>query len=221
MNKIFYALLLSCMFISASYAYNQGVNSYNPLYTDRKNKLVGVYSMLSKVSSDSVLNIEGSETQNHSLKETPIGFGVQFGYLLSDNHRLLLNYEQFLKQHGFSHQLLTIGYAITPLVPNTQNLRLLLGINIGVVMANFDSDSFTINGSSMGGLDFIGATYGVRGGFLYNMGAGEIEFGIQARKLDLGTESSEITINNAPTKSSLNLSDTSSTSLFLGYNFLF
>ncbi|MDA3967539.1 MULTISPECIES: hypothetical protein [Helicobacter] len=221
MKRILSALLLSCMLISTLYAYNQGANSYSPLYTDRKNKLVGVYSMVGRVSSDSTLSIEGFESQKHSLKETPIGFGVQVGYLLSENHRLLLNYEQFLKKHGFSHQLLTLGYAITPLVPNTQNLRLLLGLNVGVVMASFDSGSFTINDSSMGGLDFMGTTYGVKGGFLYNTGAGEIEFGIQARKLDLGVESGEIAVNNAPTKSSLDLSDTSSTNFFLGYNFLF
>lgn len=208
-------------FTYANYQDQSSNQSYHPLYLERKNKLIGAYAMVSRIGADSVLTMQGLEAQNHSLKETPVGFGIQFGHLFSKNHRITFNYEQFLRQHGFSHQLFTIGYSITPLIPNTQNLRLLLGINAGVALAKFSSGSFNVNDNPMGKLNYIGLTYGVKGGLIHETSAGEIEFGIQSRRIQLGEQSSELIINNTPTKTTLNLDDTSSTNMFLGYNLLF
>ena len=67
--------------------------SYHPLYEERRNRLLGVYGTFNKVESDANLNISGFASQNHDLSEKPFGFGLQMGYLLSQNHRILVNFE--------------------------------------------------------------------------------------------------------------------------------
>ena len=72
--------------------------SYHPLYEERRNRLLGVYGTFNKVESDANLNISGFASQNHDLSEKPFGFGLQMGYLLSQNHRILVNFENTLKK---------------------------------------------------------------------------------------------------------------------------
>lgn len=193
----------------------------HPLYEERKNRLLGVYGTFNKVESDANLGISGFDSQRHDLDEKPFGFGIKAGYLLSPNHRILLGFEHNLKKNGFSYRTLTLGYAFTPRIPNTQNWRLLLGVDAGLAFGSFDSGSFVINESAMGKLDYTGITYGVRAGAIYEMPFGELEFGIQSRRLDFGDESSSVLINDTPTSTNLDLSDTSSTGIFFGYNYLF
>ena len=133
----------------------------------------------------------------------------------------MLGFENTLKKNGFSYRTLTLGYSFTPRIPNTQSWRLLLGVEAGLAFGKFDSGSFVINNSAMGKLDYTGLTYGVRAGAIYEMQFGELEFGIQSKRLDFGEESSSVLINDAPTGTSLDLSDTSSTGIYFGYNFLF
>lgn len=73
----------------------------------------------------------------------------------------------------------------------------------------------------MGKLKYTGFTYGVKAGTIYQTTYGELELGIQARRLNFGKANSSIPINDVPTSTTLDLSETSSTGLFLGYNFLF
>ena len=195
--------------------------SYHPLYEERRNRLLGVYGTFNKVESDANLNISGFASQNHDLSEKPFGFGLQMGYLLSQNHRILVNFENTLKKNGFSYRSLTLGYAFTPRIPSTQKWRLLLGVNAGIAFGSFDSGSFVINDSAMGKLDYTGLTYGVKAGAIYETRFGELEFGIQSRRLDFGDESSSVIINDTPTGTNLDLSETSNTGFFFGYNFLF
>ncbi len=196
--------------------------SFNhPLYEERKNRLLGVYGTFNRVESDARLNISGFDSQKHDLDEKPFGFGIKVGYLLSSNHRILLDFEHHLKKNGFSYRTMTLGYAFTPRIPNTQNWRLLLGVDMGLAFGNFDSGSFVVNESAMGKLDYTGLTYGVRAGVIYEMQFGELEFGIQSRRLDFGDENSSVLINDAQTSTNLDLSDTSSTGIFFGYSYLF
>ena len=195
--------------------------SYHPLYEEQRNRLLGVYGTFNKVESDANFNISGFASQNHDLSEKPFGFGLQMGYLLSQNHRILVNFENTLKKNGFSYRSLTLGYAFTPRIPNTQKWRLLLGVNAGIAFGSFDSGSFVINDSAMGKLDYTGLTYGVKAGAIYETRFGELEFGIQSRRLDFGDESSSVIINDTPTGTNLDLSETSNTGFFFGYNFLF
>ncbi|MDE5603351.1 MAG: hypothetical protein K2I71_05475 [Helicobacter sp.] len=195
-------------------------DSYHPLYKQRRNRLLGIYGVNNKVNSDAILNIAGSP-QNHTLSEKLSGIGLVIGYLLNPNHRILLNFENFFKKNGFSYQTFTLNYAFTPQIPNTINWRLLLSANAGIALAQFNEGSFVINDSAMGKLKYKGFTYGVKAGTIYQIPYGELEFGIQARRLNFGTKDSNIFINDVSTPTTLDLKETSSTGLFLGYNFLF
>ncbi|MCI7047370.1 hypothetical protein [Helicobacter sp.] len=220
----FFVFLFLMVEILVSYEVYQGIapqSTYHSLYETRKNRLLGVYGTYNKVESDANLGIVGFDSQNHDLDEKPFGFGIKAGYLLSPNHRILLGFENTLKKNGFSYRTLTLGYSFTPQIPNTQSWRLLLGVEAGLAFGKFDSGSFVINNSAMGKLDYTGLTYGVRAGAIYEMQFGELEFGIQSKRLDFGEESSSVLINDAPTGTSLDLSDTSSTGIYFGYNFLF
>ncbi|MDY3112803.1 MAG: hypothetical protein SOW25_00560, partial [Helicobacter sp.] len=128
----------------------------HPLYNARRNKLLGIYGAYNKATSDAKLNIEGAGEQSHDLDEKQYALGIQAGYLLSPLHRILANYEYNFKKNGFSYQIFTLGYAFTPQIPNTQNWRLLLGANAGLALGKFDSGSFVINDSAMGGLSYTG-----------------------------------------------------------------
>ncbi|WP_299549198.1 hypothetical protein [uncultured Helicobacter sp.] len=193
----------------------------HPLYTERKNRLLGVYSTYNKAKSDAKLSISGFETQNHNLSEKQFGIGIVFGYLLDSNNRLLASFEHHFKQNGFSYQLLTLGYAFTPKLPNSTQWRLILGVNAGLALGKFESGSFVINDSALDKLSYTGLTYGVKGGFIRTFHSGELEFGLQARRLDFGEESGSLTLNNNPSSANLDLSETSSLGFYLGYNFLF
>ena len=193
----------------------------HPLYLERKKRLLGVYGSYNKADSDARLNISGFEAQNHNLNEKQFGIGIQFGYLLDANNRLSANFEHHLKRNGFSYQLLTFGYAFTPQLPNSINWRLLLGVNAGIALGEFDSGSFVVNDSALEKLSYTGLTYGIKGGFIRAFNAGELEFGVQARRLDFGEESSALTLNGNPSSANLDLSKTSSIGVYLGYNILF
>ncbi|WP_297814160.1 hypothetical protein [uncultured Helicobacter sp.] len=206
---------------AASGGYYAPQSTYHPLYEQRRNRLLGVYGSYSKSDSDADLHITGYESQVHSLSEKQFGFGVQVGYLLSENHRILASFEHYLKKNGFSYQVLTLGYALTPKIPNTTNWRALFGINAGLTQAKFDSGSFKIGEDSMDSLDYMGFTYGVKAGAIYALQNGELEFGIQARRLNFGEEESQVNIQGNETPTKLNLSQTSSINLYMGYNFLF
>lgn len=196
-------------------------STYHPLYEERRNRLLGIYGSYSKSDSDADLHIAGYESQTHSLSEKQFGFGVQAGYLLSENHRILANFEHHLKKNGFSYQVLTLGFAWTPKIPNTTDWRALLGLNAGLAQAKFDSGSFVIAESAMGSLDYMGFTYGVKAGAIYALGNGELELGIQARRLNFGEEKSSVNINGTESATKLDLSQTSSIDVYVGYNFLF
>ena len=195
--------------------------SYHPLYEQRRNRLLGIYGVSNKTNSDATLSITGNNPQNHSLSEKLSGIGLVVGYLLNPNHRILLNLENFFKKNGFSYQTFTLNYAFTPQIPNTIKWRLLLSANAGIALANFNEGSFVVNNSAMGKLKYTGFTYGVKAGTIYQTTYGELELGIQARRLNFGEANSSIPINDVPTSTTLDLSETSSTGLFLGYNFLF
>ncbi|WP_104722019.1 DUF1934 domain-containing protein [Helicobacter mesocricetorum] len=222
-------LLLLFVFLSGftlSYQSYQSSNtispqaSYHPLYEQRRNRLLGIYGMNNRVNSDATLSIAGNP-QDHSLSEKLSGIGLTTGYLLNPNHRILLNFESFFKKNGFSYQTFALNYAFTPQIPNTINWRLLLSANAGIAFAQFNEGSFVINDSAMGKLKYTGFTYGAKTGVIYQIPYGELELGIQTRRLNFGSESSSVFINNAPAATALDLSQTSSTGLFLGYNFLF
>lgn len=195
--------------------------SYHPLYEQRRNRLLGIYGMSNTTNSDAMLSIVGNNPQDHSLSEKFSGIGLVVGYLLNPNHRILLNFENFFKKNGFSYQTFTLNYAFTPQIPNTINWRLLLSASAGIALAQFNEGSFVVNDSAMGKLKYTGFTYGVKAGTIYKISYGELEFGIQARRLDFGAKNNNISINNISTPATLDLSETSSTGLFLGYNFLF
>ena len=220
-------LLLVCI-VSFGFAYEEESggyyaprSTYHPLYEQRRNRLLGIYGSYAKSSSDADLHIEGYESQTHNLNEKQFGFGVQAGYLLSENHRILANFEHHLKKNGFSYQVLTLGFALTPKIPNTTDWRALLGVNVGLARAKFDSGSFVIADSAMGSLDYTGLTYGIKAGAIYALGNGELEFGIQARRLNFGEETSSVNINDTESETKLDLSQTSSIDVYVGYNFLF
>ncbi|MCI5969408.1 hypothetical protein [Helicobacter sp.] len=193
----------------------------HPLYTKRKKRLLGVYGTYNKAKSDATLSISGFEAQKHNLSEKQFGVGIQIGYLLDSNNRVLASLEHHSKQNGFSYQLLTLGYAFTPQLPNNTNWRLLLGVNAGVTLGKFDSGSFVINESALEKLSYIGLTYGVKGGLIRTFHSGELEFGVQTRRLDFGEENSHLEVNGNPSSAHLDLSKTSSLGVYLGYNFLF
>lgn len=222
---LFLALITSLGFgvsnAESSGGYYAPQSTYHPLYEQRRNRLLGVYGSYTKTDSDADLHIAGYESQTHSLSEKQFGFGVQAGYLLSENYRILANFEHYLKKNGFSYQLLTIGFAITPKIPNTLNWRALLGFNAGLAQGKFDSGSFKIEEESMGSLDYTGFTYGVKAGAIYALQNGELEFGIQARRINFGEEASSVNIQGNETSTKLDLSQTSSVGVYMGYNFLF
>ncbi|CAM2814475.1 hypothetical protein [Helicobacter burdigaliensis] len=193
----------------------------HPLLEQRKKRLLGVYGMGNIVESDAKLSIEGFATQKHDLEERPLGFGLQAGYLLSENHRILLGYEKSLKKNGFAYTSATLGYAFTPRLPNTSRWRALLGANAGLAFGKFDRGSFVVNNSAMDELSYTGITYGVRLGAIYESNYGELEFGVQSKRLDFGEEASNVLINDTRTGTKLDLSETSSTGFFFGYNYLF
>ncbi|WDL74570.1 hypothetical protein IP360_06985 [Helicobacter winghamensis] len=193
----------------------------HPLYTERKKRLLGIYGTYNRAKSDATLSISGFEAQKHNLSEKQFGVGIQIGYLLDSNNRVLANFEYHLKQNGFSYQLLTLGYAFTPQLPNSTNWRLLLGVNAGLALGKFDSGSFVINDSALEKLSYTGLTYGVKGGLIRTFNSGELEFGVQARRLDFGEESGSLTLNNNPSSANLDLSKTSNLGVYLGYNLLF
>ncbi|TLD80339.1 hypothetical protein LS70_009160 [Helicobacter sp. MIT 11-5569] len=196
-------------------------NDEHPLYTQRKNRLLGVYGTYNKTKSDATLSISGFETQDHSLSEKQFGVGIQIGYLLNANNRILANFEHHLKENGFSYQLLTLGYAFTPQLPNSRNWRLLLGVNAGIALGKFDSGGFVINDSALEKLSYTGLTYGVKGGLIRTFNNGELEFGVQARRLDFGEENGNLDLNGNPSSVNLDLSKTSAIGVYLGYNILF
>ncbi|MBX7490827.1 hypothetical protein [Helicobacter turcicus] len=196
-------------------------NDEHPLYTERKKRLLGVYGTYNKAKSDATLSISGFETQNHSLSEKQLGVGIQFGYLLNSNNRILANFEHHLKQNGFSYQLLMLGYAFTPQLPNSRNWRLLLGVNAGLALGKFDSGSFVVNDSALEKLSYTGLTYGIKGGLIRTFSNSELEFGIQARRLNFGEKGSNIALNGNPSSANLDLSETSTLGVYLGYNILF
>lgn len=211
-------LLLFCLNIGCfAQGYNYLKANTHPLYEERKNKLFGVYGTFNKAESDAKLNINAI-TQTHKLTEKQFGLGLQFGYLLSQNHRILANLEHHLKKNGFSYQLLTLGYAFTPKIPNTEHWRLLLGINVGLAQGNFDSGSFVINDSALETLKFTGFTFGVKAGAIYTASYGELEFGIQARRLNFGAKNSTLATGESVR---LDLGQTSTLGGYIGYNFLF
>lgn len=84
---------------------------------------------------------------------------------------------------------------------------------MGLTQAKFDSGAFVINDISMDSLEFMGFTYGVKAGAIYQLENGELEFGIQARRLNFGEEESQ--------NIKLDLGETSSINVQMGYNFLF
>lgn len=221
-----FLLLLVCV-VSFGFGYGERNGVYasqsntHPLYEERRNRLLGIYGIYNLSDSDAELHVAGYESQTHKLSEKQFGFGVQGGYLLNENHRILANFEYNLKKNGFSYQTLTLGYAFTPRVPNTTNWRGLLGVNAGLVKAKFDSGSFVIGDSSMGSLDFTGFTYGVKAGAIYEMGNSELEFAVSANRLNLGEEEDNIEVNGSPTNTKLDLGQTSNISFSVGYNFLF
>lgn len=200
------------------YAYQ---SQNHPLLEQRRNKLLGIYGSFARAESDSKLSIEGFDTQNFDLSENQLGLGIQIGYLLSSNHRILLDLGHFFKKNGFSYDIFTLGYAFTPALPNTQSWRLLLGANAGITRANFDAGSFTVNDSSLGDLSYTGFTFGVKAGLLYELEFGELEFGVQARRLNFGEKSGTLDINGTPTNTQLDLSKTSNVGVYFGYNQLF
>ncbi len=211
-------LLLIIFVVSVGLSYEERgegyyTNNYHPLYQERRNRLLGVYGSYSKSSADAEITLAGFPAVTNSVSEKQFGFGVQVGYLLSENHRILANFEHYLKKNGFFYRTLTLGYAITPKIPNTTNWRALLGINMGLTQAKFDSGAFVINDISMDSLEFMGFTYGVKAGAIYQLENGELEFGIQARRLNFGEEESQ--------NIKLDLGETSSINVQMGYNFLF
>ena len=197
-------------------------NSYevHPLYEERRNKLLGIYGSYTKEDADSKINLDG-QSQTHGLDEKHMGFGIQAGYLLNENHRILLDFAYHLKKNGFAYSTFTIGYAFTPKLPTFDNWRAIFGVNAGLAMAKFSQGSFNIGGSSMGDLTFNGVTYGVKAGLLYALPYGELEFGIAARRLDFGDESDTLMIEDKPINANLDLSITSSLGAYFGYNYLF
>lgn len=207
--------LFFCAVANAMSAYNQ-----HPLYEERRNKLLGIYGSYAKADSDSKMNIGGIK-QDHNLKENHTSFGIQGGYLFSENHRILLDFAYYLKKNGFSYDTFTLGYAFTPKLPTFENWRAIFGVNAGFAMAKFSKGSFQVGESSMGELNYSGITYGVKAGLLYELPYGELEFGIAARRLDFGEESDSVLVNDAPTPTSLDLSKTSNLSWYFGYNHLF
>lgn len=220
-------LLILVFIVSFGFGYEQRNGVYasqsntHPLYQERRNRLLGIYGIYNLTDSDAELQIAGFDTQRHDLSEKQFGFGVQGGYLLNENHRILANFEYNLKKNGFSYQTLTLGYAFTPRLPNTTNWRGLLGVNAGLAKAKFDSGSFVVDDNSMGSLDFTGFTYGVKAGAIYEMGNGELEFAVSASRLNLGEEEDSIEVQGNPTNTKLDLGQTSNISLSVGYNFLF
>ncbi len=212
-------LSLICIF-SFGFAYGEQSggyyapkSTYHPLYEQRRNRLLGVYGSYAKSNSDAEITLAGFPSTEHSLSEKQFGFGVQVGYLLSENYRVLANFEHYLKKNGFSYQLLTFGFALTPKIPNTTDWRALFGVNAGLLQGKFDSGSFVVNDIAMDSLDFLGFTYGVKAGLIYELESGEIEFGIQARRLNFGEEENH--------NIKLDLGKTSSINVSMGYNFLF
>ncbi|PZT48093.1 hypothetical protein B6S12_05520 [Helicobacter valdiviensis] len=193
----------------------------HPLLEQRKKRLLGVYGMGNIVESDAKLSIEGFATQTHNLEERPLGFGLQAGYLLNENHRIILGYEKSLKKNGFAYTSATLGYAFTPRLPNTSRWRALLGANAGLAFGKFDRGSFVVNNSAMDELSYTGITYGIKLGAIYESNYGELEFGVQSKRLDFGEEASKVLINDTQTGTKLDLSQTSSTGFFFGYNYLF
>ena len=200
---------------------NYSQSNEHPLYQERKNRLLGVYGTFNKAQSDANLNISGFEPQTHDLDEKQFGIGIQFGYLLDANNRVLVNLEHNFKENGFSYQLLTLGYAFTPQLPNSTNWRLLLGVNAGLALGKFDSGGFVINDSAVEKLSYTGITYGVKAGLIRTFASGELEFGVQARRLDFGEESGAVAINGNLSSVNLDLSKTSAIGVYMGYNILF
>ena len=200
---------------------NPNYSQEHPLYKERKNRLLGVYGTFDKAQSDATLNISGFNAQTHNLDEKQFGIGIQLGYLMDANNRLLVNLEHHFKEHGFSYQLLTLGYAFTPQLPNSTNWRLLLGINAGLALGKFDSGGFVINNSAVEKLSYTGVTYGAKAGFIRTFSSGELEFGMQARRLNFGEESGAVSINGNPSRVNLDLSKTSAIGFYMGYNILF
>lgn len=201
----------------------------NPYYTLKNEPtlyytfkhLFGVYGTYNKAKSHAILAINGFDPQEHSLDEKQFGFGIQFGYLLDFNNRILGNLEHNLKHNGFSYQLLTIGYSFTPQLPNQTHWRLALGINAGLALGKFDHGSFVVNNSALEKLSYWGLTYGVKGGFIHTLSKGELEFGLQARRLDFGKKDGNLMLNGSLSPTSLNLSRTSNVGFYLGYNVFF
>lgn len=200
---------------------NYSKHNEHPLYTERKKRLLGVYSTYSKARSNATLDISGFQTQEHHLSEKQFGIGIQFGYLLDSHNRILTNLEHHLKKNGFSYQLLTLGYAFTPQLPNSRNWRLLLGVNTGIALGQFDNGSFVINGSALEKLSYTGFTYGVKSGLIRTFRNGELELGVQTRRLNFGQERGNLNLNDNPSSINLNLNKTAATGVYLGYNILF
>ncbi len=220
-------ILWGWLFLTSLNAAQQGLpnsnytNAQHPLLQERKKILLGVYGSYDKAESDADLEVAGFEPQTHNLSEKQLGLGIQIGYLLSENHRILANLEHHFKEHGFSYELLTIAYALTPRIPNTMNWRLLLSANAGITYGHFDSGSFVINDNSLSSLSYLGFTYGVKAGLIRSFQNGELEFGVQARRLNFGEENGSLMINDTPNNVMLDLGKTSMLGFYVGYNYLF
>ena len=78
-----------------------------------------------------------------------------------------------------------------------------------------------INDSAVEKLSYTGITYGVKAGLIRTFASGELEFGVQARRLDFGEESGAVAINGNPSSVNLDLSKTSAIGVYMGYNILF
>ncbi|MDE5591768.1 MAG: hypothetical protein K2I63_02255 [Helicobacter sp.] len=190
---------------------------FHPLYEQRRNRLLGIHTTMHKIKHDKMLN--AIYPKEHISNEEIPNFTIITGYL--PNHRFLFNFEDSFKKNGFAYKTFNIGYIFTPGIPGMPRWKLLLGANAGMVLGRFEERNPIIGNGSLDKFKYKGLIYGVKLGGIYRITHGELEFGIQKRRLNFDSEDNGLFINDTPSFTTLSIDRTSNTGLFFGYNFLF